>query len=650
MKKIIIAAACASYLCATNIKDVAVQTLDNNDEIKAIQKNNEAFKYYIDEQKGGYYPKLDLTVDVEAKDTETDPEGGTSSTVDQRGYNGQLDLEQLIWDGGLTPAKIEEAKSKYNENFFTNKNKVENIIFDGIEAYLDILKSKNRIVLTNENIVLNENYLTIETDKESITGDSLGRHQSEAKLHLVKNKLLEEMKKELQAKSNYEKVVGVKFAGEACTPNINQTLIPDTKAAAMEQALQNNYEIKSQMASIEKQRALLNQSKSDFYPTLKFKAQALQDDDLISNDAQTNKMSAKIELTYNLYNGNKDSVVESRNVAFLEESKSKLEVVTNKIVDELNIAYEDYVIAKKQIVELSKYLKSNEQIVSIYKYQVEGGTAKVIDLLNAEITLYNSKLSLIDAKIDLKVAYFKVLTIMGKLEESIGASDNAGCTTDKHLVKTVQNVKTKVKADDAQLEELLDENIDGEATTPAKNEQKTPIQEVKLEEVKVSKELSSKFKTMFDSEINEGLVKYDESDMSVNISGATLPLVDGKIPLTPEKRELYRAVVPKLINFLKANNDEIKEIQVNGYAASYYYSKSNSADIEAANQKVSEQRADRILSYIKKFNIDTMKDNMELVNKKFVAYGKNMSKPILKSDGSEDSDLSKRVEFRIVPL
>jgi adhesin transport system outer membrane protein len=650
MKKIIIAAACASYLCATNIKDVAVQTLDNNDEIKAIQKNNEAFKYYIDEQKGGYYPKLDLTVDVEAKDTETDPEGGTSSTVDQRGYNGQLDFEQLIWDGGLTPAKIDEAKSKYNENFFTNKNKVENIIFDGIEAYLDILKSKNRIVLTNENIVLNENYLTIETDKESITGDSLGRHQSEAKLHLVKNKLLEEMKKELQAKSNYEKVVGVKFAGEACTPNINQTLIPDTKAAAMEQALQNNYEIKSQMASIEKQRALLNQSKSDFYPTLKFKAQALQDDDLISNDAQTNKMSAKIELTYNLYNGNKDSVVESRNVAFLEESKSKLEVVTNKIVDELNIAYEDYVIAKKQIVELSKYLKSNEQIVSIYKYQVEGGTAKVIDLLNAEITLYNSKLSLIDAKIDLKVAYFKVLTIMGKLEESIGASDNAGCTTDKHLVKTVQNVKTKVKADDAQLEELLDENIDGEATTPAKNEQKTPIQEVKLEEVKVSKELSSKFKTMFDSEINEGLVKYDESDMSINISGATLPLVDGKIPLTLEKRELYRAVVPKLINFLKANNDEIKEIQVNGYAASYYYSKSNSADIEAANQKVSEQRADRILSYIKKFNIDTMKDNMELVNKKFVAYGKNMSKPILKSDGSEDSDLSKRVEFRIVPL
>ena len=50
-----------SSLNATTIKQVVEHTLQSNQDIVSKSINNDAFKKYIDEQEGGYYPKLDLT-------------------------------------------------------------------------------------------------------------------------------------------------------------------------------------------------------------------------------------------------------------------------------------------------------------------------------------------------------------------------------------------------------------------------------------------------------------------------------------------------------------------------------------------------------------------------------------------------------------
>ena len=51
-------------LQATSLKDVVDHTMQNNQDIVSKSLNNEAFKKYIDEQKGGYYPKLDAVFTI----------------------------------------------------------------------------------------------------------------------------------------------------------------------------------------------------------------------------------------------------------------------------------------------------------------------------------------------------------------------------------------------------------------------------------------------------------------------------------------------------------------------------------------------------------------------------------------------------------
>ena len=98
-------------LQATSIKDVVEHTVQNNEDIISKSLNNKAFRKYIDEQKGGYYPKLDLTAYLETKKTVED--GIAAADADQDGGNVQLDFDQLLYDGNLTPSLIEEAIASY---------------------------------------------------------------------------------------------------------------------------------------------------------------------------------------------------------------------------------------------------------------------------------------------------------------------------------------------------------------------------------------------------------------------------------------------------------------------------------------------------------------------------------------------------------
>ncbi len=162
----------ASYSQATTVKEVVQHTMVKNPEIMSLLKNNEAFRYYIDEEEGGYYPKIDLTTYVGTKRTSTQTDAGTKTTTNQDGYNAQLDLEQMLYDGGFTSSRIEEARRKSTSNEYNNRNRVENIMFESITAYLGMVKADEVTMLTTENLRVHDEYMVTATQNEEVSGES----------------------------------------------------------------------------------------------------------------------------------------------------------------------------------------------------------------------------------------------------------------------------------------------------------------------------------------------------------------------------------------------------------------------------------------------------------------------------------------------
>ncbi|UTJ05784.1 TolC family protein [Arcobacter roscoffensis] len=437
---------------ATSLKDVVSHTLKSNQDIYSKSLNNNAFKNYIDEEKTAYYPKVDLTASLEKiKEKEKSPTLNTNET--RTGNNIRLDLEQLLYDGGLSSSKIESAKYTYMSNKYKNSDDIENIILDGIISYLNMVKSQERINISEDNIKVHNNYLQIARETEDINGTILDKVQTKAKIHNAKNKLFDEINNYNLAKSSFDKNVGMKVLGEICRPSIDESKVPSSLKDLKTIALSSNYKIKEQIENIKEQREKLAQTDSNFLPTLKFKLQAIHDDELITDETETKRYTGKIELTYNIFNGLSDEKASQRERLFLKESKAKLDVVTKDIIDQLTSSFNTYQTSKSQIIELKQFIEENKQIIEIYKDQFDSGTRSFIDVLNVEADLYNSKISLINTQFNMYQSYYKILKLMSTLQNTISDSQRQVCDADDFFKEEPKKDELKDMEEELNLEE-----------------------------------------------------------------------------------------------------------------------------------------------------------------------------------------------------
>jgi len=448
---------------ATSIKDVVEHTVQNNEDIISKSLNNKAFRKYIDEQKGGYYPKLDLTAYLEKKKTVEDSNNSAiTNDADQNGSNIQLDFEQLIYDGNLTPSKVKEAKASYKSNKFKNSNDVETILLDSINSYLEMLQYDERVANSEANLKVHESYLSIAKETEAINGEILDKVQTKAKIHSAKSNLFNEMNNKNSAKSAFNKNVGMTLSGGICRPALDESKIPATFDELQKKALTTNYAILEQIANIKEQKAIVSQENSNFLPTLKFKLQGIYDKDLIDQEnLDTSIYSGKLELKYNLFNGLSDKRRSQREELFLKEAQLKLDTITKSVVDDLSVSYETYQTAKKQIAELKQFIEENKTIIEIYNDQFDAGTRNFIDVLNVEADLYNSKTNLINTEFAMYKAYYEILKNTSSLQTTIENSNVGTCSNETsdiaEVLKTVQEEET--------MNDVLSEETE-EITTP----------------------------------------------------------------------------------------------------------------------------------------------------------------------------------------
>lgn len=452
---------------ATSLKDVVDHTIQNNQDIVSKSLNNEAYKKYIDEQRGGYYPKLDVTAYLGVRDEKETRRGEVKDETSYKGGNAQVDLEQLLYDGNLTPSLVEEAQARYSSNKLKNSNDVENILFDSISSYLNILKFDERILVSQDNLNIHKDYLEIASQTEKINGEVLDKVQTKAKIHSAKSTLFSEQNSKNSAQSAFTKNVGMKIEGDICRPIIDESKIPTNLESLQKSVLENNYQILEQIENIKEQRAIIAKEKAGFLPTLKFKLQGIYDKDLLDEELKTNTYSGKLELKYNIFNGMVNDARTQREELFLKEAQAKLDTVTKSVLDEVTVAYETYNTAKKQIAELKQFIEENRQIIDIYKDQFDAGTRNFIDVLNVEGDLYSSKISLINTEYAMYTAYYELLKATSSLQSTVTSSVAQSCGASSAVLKSADKsvqelLKEETKEEKVSVSTLTESTVSDE--------------------------------------------------------------------------------------------------------------------------------------------------------------------------------------------
>jgi outer membrane protein, adhesin transport system len=412
----------------TSLRDSIEDTLNANPSIIAEHINRDAYLKYVDQEEADYLPKVDLTSRIEKGKIHRQRDTGDDNWIKYNGWNSNLKLEHILYDGGLTSSQVEEFKHQYTANKLSSMETVENTIYDTVEAYIDLLKAQELMALSQNNIKIHEEYLQIAKDKEEISGEVLETYQVNSKYHDVLDRYLEEENDKKTALSLYKKLVGKKLKDDVCRPVTDETFVPTTLKEAVELGLRRSFKVNEQIAKINQQREKVVQERAGYFPTITFNLESTLDNDIeLEENGREDTYKGSINLSWNLFSGGKTYHSTQKEELFLKEEQKRLDEVTQEVIDEITTAYNTFFMIKQRVENLKKYVDDNFNILKVYKKQLADGTRTFIDILNAESELYRSDLDEIDLELEYLRAYYDLMNKMSMLSDVILMEEKQIC-------------------------------------------------------------------------------------------------------------------------------------------------------------------------------------------------------------------------------
>ena len=324
-KKLTVLSICAMAIClnAQTLKQSVEKTLEKNPEVLAEEFQKSAYRYYIDEQEGDYLPQIDLNAYAESSKTELSPDNANSSDSEKDGFNASIRLQQLIYDGGKTPAEIRKAKAQSNEQKYKSNQNIETVVLGVTRAYSELVQYNELMALTKGIIKTNEENLEIAKEKEDISGEILETYQVTSKLNLVQEQFYEEESNKEERLSKLKRYTLESATTPVCRPNVDANRLDQPLNELIQVALKNNYKILEAIEDVKEKRESIAISDASFLPSLNLVLQGSIDEDLsLSENGKTEEILGRINLSWNLYNGGTDSATNEKEKLFLEEAKS----------------------------------------------------------------------------------------------------------------------------------------------------------------------------------------------------------------------------------------------------------------------------------------------------------------------------------------
>ncbi|WP_428026117.1 TolC family protein [Arcobacter sp.] len=433
-----------TYSYSETLKNIVVETLQNNPKIKSIESNSKANKLYVDEAYGDYLPTLSYEAYIEDKKTISTPRSGGKSQSDVNGSNQQLKLEQVIYNGGLNGAKLDEAKHNYQAKLISNISETENVVLETTQSYLDYVKNLELLKLTKNNLEIQDKYLEIAVQTEQVSGDLVDRLLVENKILTTKEKLRQLENDVDNAKVLLQRYYPKDISSNACRPNVNRNFIPKTMSSLLEIGIKNNYKVLEEIENIKAQKAVLEQELSRFLPTIKFSLLKEIDDGVDVENVRKDNESARLTISYKLFNGLKDRSVYLREKYFFDESQRNLDDVSKDAKQKLQSEFTTYEATKERIYLIKTHVDKLKEILNIFEEQFDGGTKTFIDVLNQEEELYRKKSELIEEEFKNFKSYYNLLFDLSKLSDTIYSLDNNICGDIEVDLRVKKEKKTTV--------------------------------------------------------------------------------------------------------------------------------------------------------------------------------------------------------------
>jgi adhesin transport system outer membrane protein len=399
----------------------SIQSLAKNQkQIKAAEADLDAAKERAAAAWGDWYPQLSLTANW-GREKQNKSTG--TADVEEHPREVDLTLTQQLWDFGSTNAAIQSAELSVDRAGTNLISTRQALILQGIEAHLNLIRA-DRVLGFAKGSVGNIRRQAKLEDARVQRGGGFTTDVLQAKTQLAgaearRNNFAASLRTAVNAyRRFYGKPPGK--IDKMDDPRTPFELLPKSVDELIQIMLETNPGLKATRLDAEILQQTIIQTRADeFFPTLEATAETKRKEDVGGTIGKSTEQLFKVELSYSFNLG-----LTQRNT-LLAAKKDHL-AGTQRYID-ARASFEqqarDLWSNFKRDKLNAEFLKNQANIagefLELARRERQLGNRSLIDVLAGETALINANSDAAATETDIKLAVFRILNIMGKLEAGI---------------------------------------------------------------------------------------------------------------------------------------------------------------------------------------------------------------------------------------
>ncbi len=408
----------SDLLAQTTVNSSIQAALKNNPRLKVLQNNRDALLHELRQAKGGYLPRLDLSVGYGTeqhsdKATRVGDDPGNEDW-ESRG-EASLVLDQLLYDGGVVGGRIGVQRAKLesaNKRVFDN---AEAIALDAVIAHLDVYRQRKLVTLAEDNVKVHRQILgSLQERQRAGAGSIADVTQTQGRLARARATLASAKADLGRVIANYERVVGEKPA--KLLPAGAPASTPATLETALELAQQNNPKVQALAADIGEAEARRKQADATYFPKFNLELSSQYDDQVEGDNSWQNTNAAMLRMRWNLFNGGSDAAGKRSAHYRVQQAVASRNDQLVDIVEETQATWAQYEAARERKIAFSEAANFNKETLDSYLKQFNVAQRSLLDVLDAENELFQTSGLWVTAQVNETISASRLLVLAGRLQ------------------------------------------------------------------------------------------------------------------------------------------------------------------------------------------------------------------------------------------
>ena len=329
---------------AQSLSDELQGLVANHPEIMAKQRSVEAAESGVTKAYAGYLPKLDIF-------GQSGPQYIDSPVLQSEGGGTWFSLAQVVgtrltqnvFDGFATPAQVRSARLNQEMAEFTLQGTRQNVLFDGIDAYLEVLRQSRLVALAHESERTIMRQLHLEDERvQRGSGIAVDVLQAKSRLQLAKERRIGFEGALADANTRYIQIFDHPPQPSAMRdPRPSADLLPANLDQALTIAREENPAIDSSLAGVAVAEQGKRLARSRYYPSIDVVASANQANDTDLVQGTRTDASVLLSATWNLFDGLATTAGTDQAIAEYKAARKNHDVVERDVLRQTHLAWNE---------------------------------------------------------------------------------------------------------------------------------------------------------------------------------------------------------------------------------------------------------------------------------------------------------------------